>query len=229
MRAAIEIEKSVLFAVEGQLALLRSLGDYSWHYDIDFGSGQITFRDTTTGRVIQSGAIQLVGTQSLVSNTWLWAWANLSPDDSPQISKSVVALRDHAASVGQPWNVSHPIPIANHLDPVYFTLYCMALSGGLTWFACPNENGQGNVYLIIENLEPPLGVTRDALTASTTIEQAINVLAFNHRAAMIAYLGEGTSVDNAIEWQLGDGAIRARFDDFDRNIEFETDIPEANH
>lgn len=73
------------FSLEKQDALSDDLGPHSWQVDlqdgtIDFGSGRLF-------------PIQVVGTESKESGTWLWSWANAPAQIPVALQAQALALR----------------------------------------------------------------------------------------------------------------------------------------
>jgi hypothetical protein len=79
-------------SLEKQDALGDYLGEHSWSLDltagtIDFGAGRVF-------------PIQLLGTESFQSETWLWAWANRESDIPEPLLAAAARLRELGAAQG---------------------------------------------------------------------------------------------------------------------------------
>jgi hypothetical protein len=65
------------------------LGSYSWALDQD--TGKLTFSDGATPRVIAS--VQIVGSYSTYSRTWMWSWANKYVDEG--LKKGILKVKEY--------------------------------------------------------------------------------------------------------------------------------------
>jgi hypothetical protein len=70
----LELDKYVFAMLETQTQLMDFLGEYSWEFRM--GEGTIVFSFDDSQRRPIKCPIQLLGTVSYHSQTWLWAWAN---------------------------------------------------------------------------------------------------------------------------------------------------------
>ncbi len=73
-------------AMARQIALAEFLDERSWAVDLETGS--VTFGDDLTYPV------QLLGTESHLNDTWLWAWANPSELPTPLL-EAAQQLREY--------------------------------------------------------------------------------------------------------------------------------------
>ncbi len=87
-------ETHVLMGMRKQRHFATLLGEHRWEYDK--ASGTMSFAPGPTYHV------QVLGTESAASDTWLWAWAN--PDSHFPAEQLVAAER--LRSLGQEWGVS---------------------------------------------------------------------------------------------------------------------------
>lgn len=86
------LDKSYSYLTEQQEICKNkyNLSSYqSWFYDQD--TGELTFSDNGIKKLIIK--YEDVGTVSLKSNTWLWAWANNST--SEKVSSEIATVRDY--------------------------------------------------------------------------------------------------------------------------------------
>jgi len=117
------------------------------------------------------------------------------------------------------WANAEPFVISDSEMPLRYAILCVGYSNGLTWFVCPKSEGNGNVYIVIQSLQPKLAITRDIVTVSETLDNAILNLSFNHRTALTAYLGEGDAISAfKTKWFVEGGCIEAEFDENDRLV-----------
>ena len=68
-------EASARFVLDAtRLSEEYKLGSYSWH--LDQGTGKLTFSEDGVTKV--EADVQIVGSYSTYSHTWMWSWANKS-------------------------------------------------------------------------------------------------------------------------------------------------------
>ena len=71
---ALRLEDHVFRVLENQFRLYQFLGTHEWSFDME--AGRFTFVNSETKEVLARCPVQILGTESKESNTWLWAWAN---------------------------------------------------------------------------------------------------------------------------------------------------------
>src|SRR5688572_5893037 len=84
-------EDHVASSSEKQEHLARQIGEHAWRFDM--GTGMLTF---TRDEDVRETQVQLLGTQSFQSGTWLWAWAN----EESHIPADLLGAADHLKEVG---------------------------------------------------------------------------------------------------------------------------------
>jgi hypothetical protein len=73
------------------------------------------------------------------------------------------------------------------------------------------------VYVAIESCPQAEAQARTSMLVLKTLPRAIGALAFNHREAVRAYLGEPTSSkDDSCTWNTGAGEVKIAFDEIGR-------------
>lgn len=65
------------------------LGSYSWALDQD--TGKLTFSDGNTPKVI--AGVQIVGSYSTYSRTWMWSWGNKYVEDD--LKKEILKVKEY--------------------------------------------------------------------------------------------------------------------------------------
>src|SRR4051812_5614895 len=91
----LRLEDHVFRVVENQARLLDGLAEFDWGLDLD--TGLLTFTSTRGGRELARYPVQLIGSSSESSNTWLWAWANVESDLPPALLRGIEGVRAEAA------------------------------------------------------------------------------------------------------------------------------------
>ena len=159
-------------------------------WDYDLSDGVLVFSEEGAPKVIAD--IQVVGTTSSASATWLWGWANDS------IPESVVSLTVAVRDFGNAESISRftTAVLADH-DALGWELTAVAsrLLRAKGAYRCPGEDGF--LYVIFTDIryandDEPLRA--DHREASSMIECA------THGAARSTYVCEHLLVDPEQEW-----------------------------
>ena len=89
MRKALRpfFDKHVASTYDKQHHLAELVGDRPWSLDMD--QGVIRFGDDIQWRA------ELLGTESELTETWLWSWANEASQIPPAMTRGALALRDY--------------------------------------------------------------------------------------------------------------------------------------
>ncbi|HEY1015895.1 MAG TPA: hypothetical protein VGE07_24515 [Herpetosiphonaceae bacterium] len=197
-------------SLDKQWALSDLIGDADWQVSIS--QGTITFGGE------KSFPIQVLGTESQGSGTWLWSWANAASNLPPAVVRAAEELRD--------WGAEHGIPELTEaelsLEAVSGHLLSMIAAGVLSadcYYRGPYEGGA--VFLLLEAPE-----LRERLTPAIRIinvfVQLISTFEVDHRRALLAYLqARGYECEARGDELVGfnqEGSITFRFDDQDRFV-----------
>lgn len=124
--------RHVATCLANQLAFADLVGEQPW--SVDLGSGICTFGPQ------HRYPLQLLATVAEASNSWLWAWANPSPDIRPELTESSRKLHANAGRDGFGWLGEPEIDLAAVPE---FTLLCVScgLLGGATFYRGPYDGG----------------------------------------------------------------------------------------
>jgi len=114
-----------------------------WDYNLDRGT--LTFSQDGQPKVIAS--IQVVGSTSLSSGTWLWSWANQS--FPPRVTREVEKVRAFGELENLPELTQAKRPTDEHVG-WEMTAIAAKVLGAKGAYRCPGENGL--VYVIYSSL-----------------------------------------------------------------------------
>jgi hypothetical protein len=222
---ALEIEDHVFAVVENQWRLYEYLGEHRWDFNMD--EGVLVFSSAESGGLLgrflggkpevrAKCPVQLIGSESKSDGTWLWAWANERSQIPPPLRQGVERVRDDARAENRPVFVdANPIPLPHPHFGTELAIICTGHLGLFTYYAC--GHGGGALYVAIAEAPEGARQERTALQAISCMEMGIGALEFNHRRAVLAYLGEPSAQEgDAMEWQVGAERVRVRFDAQDR-------------
>lgn len=205
---------------EKQLRLADLVGDSGWRFDMD--TGVLSF-DTF------NSPVQLLGTVSEYSQTWLWAWANVESNIPERLLRSSEELR----AAGRRLNVAELIEAEFSVDAFQkghrIAMVAIGILGAAAYYRGPYEGGA--VFMLIPEL--PSG-NRDSgpsnLQVTSDFTRFISAQECHHRAAFESYLRQKgyrfqTLSARRVVANYGDEPpIDAVFDSEGRLAEFETEI-----
>lgn len=163
--------------------------DFSWNIDVP--SGLLMFT-SATGQEVARLPIQLVGTQSDATQTWLWAWANEASGLPDAVTVAARKLRDTAAQSGSPntamFTNAGEVPLTSEEFGREMGMICAGVVGGFGVYRCPYAGGA--LWTVIESFPQAQALPPDAMRTMKTITMAISNYDVDHKAAARAYLGE---------------------------------------
>lgn len=185
------------------------MADCDWHFDLD--GGVLYFADQQHWRV------QLLGTESEASNTWLWAWANTESNIPAHLLVASLALKAYGERHGIP-ELTTPELTLDRVDPHTLALLASGVCDANAYYRCPYEGGALYVLIMDENFptcpDPPLR------RVATVFPQAIASLDIpDHEAALCGYLDhygldhEHTDNQIVVRGEDGQPLLTATFDD----------------
>ena len=228
---ALQLEDHVFRVLENQDALYNFLGDHRWDFDME--AGTVVFSTEASGgllgrffseppKVLATCPVQLIGSESERDGTWLWAWANEKSQLPPGLTRGVAQIRDEARREGlEPFFDPNPIPLPSPRFGTELAIICTGHLGLFTYYACPHSGGV--IHLAI--VEPPEGIEieRSAMQVTRILHIGMTALEFNHRRAILAYLGEpARSEGDALQWDIGGMPLRVEFDEQGRSARMTT-------
>ncbi len=169
-------EKQLMISMSRQMALNDYLGDNGW--GIDIGEGELTIENR--------GAypIQLLGTESDQSNTWLWAWANEQSD----LPETVLAAVHKIHQFGRAKGINELTEATFSLETISaheIAMVCTALSDTACYYVAGYDGGA--LYTLIDDVPDQVN-TASLERINTVIMQSISQFPVDHRAACLPYL-----------------------------------------
>jgi hypothetical protein len=192
---------------------MEFLGEYSWEFRMDDGLVAFSFED---GRPPIACSVQLLGTVSDQSRTWLWAWANVESDIPASLLRGAEKVREAGSANGLHVFSEKQMPLRHERLGEEIAIICSGYLECYTYFVCPYECEA--VYISIEKRpsEQPLA-SRDVMLALKVIREGVSAFEFNHRKAVLSYLRRPIiEKSDEMVWTIGSQSIRVEFDDRDR-------------
>lgn len=204
-------------AMARQMALADFLGERSW--SVDLNVGQVSFGDDLVC------PIQLLGTESYVNDTWLWAWSNPS-DIPPPLLETSRQLKEYGEQHQIPELTNSTFPLSQ-VDGHQLSMLASGLVRKTVYYRGPYESGA--LYFLI------LGVPADVFAPSpvericAVIGQVIETFEVDHRRMAEAFLHEQgfalTTVGSGLHAIRDDGGtLDFAFDDAGRITELNASV-----
>lgn len=203
-------------SLDKQLQIADFVGEgWSWQIDTETGTLALTMKDGRQAEV----PIQVLGSESQISNTWLWAWANKESNLPPNIVTSAENLRHYGEENHISQFTEAKLPL-HEITGELISMVAAGMSNAGGYFRGPYQGGA--VFLLIEQMpalpQPPHPLSRiTAVFPQLTAGYSIS----NHMAALQAYAryyGFDTKVEgnrlNASHPQFGE--LVADFDEAHR-------------
>ncbi|KAF9988114.1 hypothetical protein BGZ75_009953 [Mortierella antarctica] len=197
----------VVASFDKQLALSDIIGSADWSADI--ANQTVTFGSRHCFKM------QVMGTESTSSNTWLWAWANQGgiPAAALRASQELHAL---GRQNNIPEFMQTTLPITEEINGHNLTMIAAGVCNGDAYYRGPYDGGA--VFMIIRDQDFPRETVDPAIRIPTVFSQAISALTIsNHKVAFRHYVeyyhGRIEETDNAICAEFHNGnRVEAKFE-----------------
>jgi hypothetical protein len=206
---------------EKQSRLAGAVGDGSWRFDLQTG-----FLIFDTFRA----SVQILGTVSEDSRTWLWAWANDESNIPPSLLTAVSELRRIGTELRISELTEPEIDVERFHNGHALAMIATGLLNGAAYYRGPYEGGA--VFLLIPTL--PLPTAEDAgntnLQVTTNFTNFICAYDCDNRAALESYLRQkgysviATTPHRILAEHPAEGPVEALFDDAGRLSQFDSQI-----
>lgn len=200
------LEQYAGVAFEKQRSLAEVVGDNGWQVDMD--KGTISFGSKL------SFPIQILGTYSYESETWLWAWAN---EDS-NLPENLLVEANELREFGEKYNIEFLTMdefTMENTDVHSIGLIASGKFGSSAYYA--GDFGSGIILLTLNSKEVDAVQYDEQGRILTVFPEIVNVFAVNHRRALKNYLeakGYGTTEgEGSLSGKKGDNVIEASFDE----------------
>lgn len=182
------------------------IGDRDWRVDLD--TQKLYFADDMCFE------IQVLGTFSHASSTWLWSWANTQWGLTPALLEHALALKNF----GEEHDISIFSQDMQELKPQQVHLLGM-LSSGMLGNSCyyAADYGDGILLMTINDKAIDDVDSDDCARISSVFSETIALFEMNHRKALAYYLKDkGFAVWKHTTATKNNITIQAEFDEFDR-------------
>lgn len=217
-------DRSIGVALDRQSWLANRIGEAAW--DVDMITGLMRFEDPKTGAVITT-ACQFLGTESIATNTWLWAWANETSGIPTSLLKTARALGQLGSERGVPEFSAPSLDLAD-VDGHTLAVVASAALPVAGYHRAPYDGGALYVLLagpeLVEEAPPPPMIR--FVTGWTRVNSAVPDQLSEPRVALSAYaqhLGLVTMdlTTDIVEVRGRGGAARVYLDALGRTLQIE--------
>jgi len=215
-------QQHVAAAFERQLRLGDVLSDRAWSFSLH--DGTLSFaRKGFFGKLLPLH-VQILGTESQSSDTWLWAWANEGSGIRENFLRIAHQFQELGNTPGIPEFVKGQLPL-DEVDGHQIGTLASGINGRGGYYRCPYDDGAMFVYLpdvVLPKVEYP------AVRVTTVFPQVIDAYEVtDHRAALrglLASLDFRLEKDSPTEIAatFGKTSVHAHFDDQGRMVEMES-------
>lgn len=171
------IERFAAIGLDKQHNLAEIIGERDWQVDLD--QQKIYFGDDL------SYSIQVLGSFSFDSESWLWAWANVQQGLAPELIQQANALKAY----GEQHNISFLTEAMSECEETTAHLVGMLASGlfaNSCYYAARHEHG----IFLVSFTDPAIDAVAslDQARISSVFPQIISLFEMNHHNALQHYL-----------------------------------------
>jgi hypothetical protein len=134
-----------------QQFFINCINGRNWNFDL--ASGLLSFGYEFCWKT------HLLGTESVISNSWLWTWANTSSNIPAHLLVASLALKAYGEQNGIP-ELTTPQLSLDKIDGHKLALLASGICEANAYYRCPYEGGALYVLIMDENFpkcqDPPL-------------------------------------------------------------------------
>ncbi|MFI5843072.1 DUF6882 domain-containing protein [Catenuloplanes sp. NPDC051500] len=170
--------RHVATAFARQLALADHIGERDWQLDLTEGTA--TFGNDLRYQV------QLLGTESELDRTWLWAWANEGSGIPPALLGLAGWLREYGVANGVPELTEASFPL-DRAQGARLALIASALSGR-AYYRGPYDGGA--VFFHLEGLPAEIIAPARPERVFTVVGQILQGFPVDHRLMVTSFLSQ---------------------------------------
>jgi hypothetical protein len=170
-------ERYALASSEKQSKLARLIGDHTFELDLD--RGVVRFDRSF------EFPVQVLGTQSDNTLTWLWAWAEEQTEIFPDLIKSSLEMRDWGRDSDVP-ECTAPSVDLDRADGGLLSLIATEVCKASCYYRDPYEGGALFLLLFSRDIDRQPSFAADELVQ--TFADLVSTYDFNHRNAFRSYL-----------------------------------------
>jgi hypothetical protein len=203
------LERYTALAYDKQNDLYEVIGDNAWNADLT--AGTIAFGPDLVF------PLQVLGTFSHSSETWLWAWANTQSDLPARLLAQAEQLRAYGQQHGIELLTASEFAATEH-DLHIIGIIAAGMFGASGYYLA--NYGQGTMVVTVESELIDQVPKNDFARIPHAFPQVITLFELNHRPAFIHYLTQKgytvTEAADTVSAAVDSGILTATFDNLGR-------------
>lgn len=213
------LEQYAGIAFEKQYNLAEIIGNNDWQ--IDMNTGFISFGNKL------SYPMQILGTYSFESGTWLWAWAN----EASNIPDNLLVEAKELKELGEKYNIEFLTMPEYKMESVDVHALGLIASGKFCSSAYYAGNyGSGILLVTLNSTDVDNVQYNEQGRILRAFPQLISTFSLNHKRTLKNYLSaKGYNINeenNSVSAEKGQNILTAEFDDKDRMTKINGEIKE---
>lgn len=211
------LEKYAGIAFEKQYNLSEVIGDNDWQIDME--SGLISFGGNL------SFPMQILGSYTFESNTWLWGWAN----EASNIPANLLEEANNLKQLGEDYNIEFLSMPKYKMEPTDVHSLGLIASGKFASSAYYAGNyGNGILLVTLKGESIDTIEYNEHARILSVFPELISVFAVNHKRTFENYLlSKGyvlKETENSLIAEKGGNIITAKFDEKNRLVTINGEI-----
>jgi hypothetical protein len=175
------LEHHAAISMEKQYYLENFLGEHEWNLDLELAKMTFTLENE---KPIEC-PVQLLGTQSYSSDTWLWAWANSASSDwSANGLQAAKLLQTYGEKEGIREFTDSQFEL-NQVSSHEMGIVACGICQGDAYYV--GDYGSGAAICLVKLPQLQANQPTDALIMSMVMTRVINGIVVNHKIALLNY------------------------------------------
>lgn len=214
------LDKHVAVTFDKQLFLFELVGQRPYAFDAE--TGILTFAEDMKWQT------QVLGTQSEISGTWLWSWANTERPVPERLLTSANELKQLGESKRILELIRPQFPVSKDLEGHDLAIIATGVTGARAYYRATFSGGA--LFLLINDPEFPPNIVDPGPRMAQTFIKTIKNHRCNHRRALLGYaehfaMEVQTEGNRLAVLNSGDLVLTADFDDKGRLIQVQHKNP----
>jgi hypothetical protein len=217
------LEQHVGTSLLRQHALSDFLGEHQWNATmsqgtIDFGKKRVY-------------PMQVLGSESEISGTWLWGWANTGSPLTDAILQDGKMLQ----KLGERDNIAEfteaEFPISDTVHGHVLALTARGICGADAYYRGPYEGGA--IFIMLRDVPLESFIDRSPMKIINVLQSVISQITINHKKMAHAFLTQQGYIlteegNNTIATDASDNKITLQFDAQNRIVNMASTLSSAN-
>ncbi len=209
---SLSLEPFVFLELERHFQMQEYLGPHSWGLNMD--DGCVVFAIDGTNDTVRC-PVQILGTLSYQTETWLWGWNNRQSDIPAKLLKCGPMIQKAARAEDTQFIATKSFRINRENHAQELAIIAAGFCELFTFYSCDVE--QSALFVGIESMREIANQERTAVLAESVLTTGISMFDFKHQPAVRAYLGTPKkTVKSTSEYTIEGKPFCIRFDSMGR-------------